>query len=144
MSTKNLVLLTGNVGKSELKYLSNGSAMLDFSIATNESYKKDGEKHEIVTWHNCQIWGKRAESLSTYIVKGMLIQVSGSYRHNEYEEKDSGKMRKYYFVNATDVSFLGGGNKTQNQAKPQAQQAGVDKSQFDLKIPNFNTDDIPF
>jgi len=49
----NKVILIGNVGKEpEVNYLDNGVAVAKFSLATSESYKKDGEKETITEWQS--------------------------------------------------------------------------------------------
>ena len=68
---QNSVTLIGNLGNApEMIKTKSDSAMVKFSIATNESYTKNGEKIESTQWHNCVTFGKRGETLHQYAKKG--------------------------------------------------------------------------
>lgn len=90
---RNSVQLFGNVGNEpEIKNLENGKKVASFSIATSESYKKDGdEKVTNTEWHNLVAWGKTAELIEKYIKKGSEIGVSGKLTYNKWEDKDGNK-----------------------------------------------------
>lgn len=106
----NKAILIGRVGRDcELKY-HNGTAYGNFSIATSESWKKDGEKQTRTDWHNCTMRGKPAESLSQYIIKGSMIYCEGKIQYREWEDKDGNK-RKNTDIIVDKVEFLGGGQR---------------------------------
>tara|TARA_R100001510_G_scaffold10457_1_gene8026 strand:- start:479 stop:796 length:318 start_codon:yes stop_codon:yes gene_type:complete len=74
----------GNIGKDpELKETSS-SQVANFSIATRTG------KDE-TTWINCQVWGKRADTVMQYMHKGDKITVCGQGKLKEYDRKDGGK-----------------------------------------------------
>lgn len=90
---KNRVQLIGNVGNDpEVKTLENGRKLAYVSIATNESYKNDkGEKIEQTEWHRVTAWGKTAEIIEKYVVKGKEIAVEGKLTHRSYDDKNGEK-----------------------------------------------------
>ena len=94
MSTlKNKVQLIGHVGNDpEIKTFDGGKKLAKLSIATNESYKNDkGEKVEETQWHNLIAWGKTAEIIEKYVVKGKEIAIEGKLTHRSYEDKNGEK-----------------------------------------------------
>ena len=94
MSTlKNKVQLIGHVGQDpEIKTFDGGKKLAKISIATNESYKNDkGEKVEETQWHNLIAWGKTAETIEKYVVKGKEIAIEGKLTHRSYDDKNGEK-----------------------------------------------------
>jgi len=94
MSTlKNKVQLIGHVGNDpEIKTFDGGKKLAKLSIATNESYKNEkGEKVEETQWHNLVAWGKTADIIEKYVVKGKEIAIEGKLAHRSYEDKNGEK-----------------------------------------------------
>ena len=94
MSTlRNKVQLIGNVGNDpEIKTFDGGKKLAKLSIATNENYKNDkGEKTEETQWHNLIAWGKTAEIIEKYVLKGREIAIEGKLTHKSYEDKNGEK-----------------------------------------------------
>jgi len=119
----NSVSIAGTLGKdAEVRYLPNGDAVCNFSVA--DSMGKD----KGTIWWNCQLFGKRAESLSQYLTKGQAVTVSGSVTEREWNDKEGNK-RKSMDVRVQDVA-LQGGRKEQQEA-PRQKPAPVDDN-FDV------------
>ena len=94
MSTlKNKVQLIGHVGNDpEIKTFDGGKKLAKLSIATNESYKNDkGEKVEETQWHSLIAWGKTAETIEKYVIKGKEIAIEGKLTHRSYDDKNGEK-----------------------------------------------------
>lgn len=94
MSTlKNKVQLIGHVGQDpEIKTFDGGKKLAKLSIATNESYKNDkGEKVDETQWHNLIAWGKTADIIEKYVVKGKEIAIEGKLTHKSYDDKNGEK-----------------------------------------------------
>jgi len=94
MSTlRNKVQLIGHVGNDpEIKTFDGGKKLAKLAIATNESYKNEkGEKVEETQWHNLVAWGKTAEIIEKYVVKGKEIAIEGKLTHRSYEDKNGEK-----------------------------------------------------
>ncbi len=109
----NKIILVGNLGRDpELRYTPQGTAVCDFSIATNEKKRdKSGEMQDITTWFRVTTWGKQAENASKYLSKGKSVYIEGRLRMEEYTDRD-GKTRFNLEVNASDMQFLSGGSST--------------------------------
>lgn len=89
----NKVHLIGRVTKDpELKKLPSGSAVCSFSLATNRTYKdKNGQKVENTDFHNLVAFGKTAEVIAQYVVKGQLLYTDGRLQTRTWADKTSGK-----------------------------------------------------
>jgi single-strand DNA-binding protein len=90
---KNRVQLIGNVGNDpEIKTLENGKKLAHLNIATNEYYKNEkGEKVEQTEWHRVTAWGKTAEIIEKFVVKGKEVAVEGKLTHRSYDDKNGEK-----------------------------------------------------
>lgn len=91
----NKATIYGNLTRDpELKALPNGQSVVNFSVATNRTWKdKSGEKQEQVEYHNIVAFGKTAEVINQYCKKGDGIYVEGSIQTRSWE-KDGIKMHK--------------------------------------------------
>ena len=105
---KNTVQLIGHVGQEpEIKTLDGGKKMANITIATNEVYyKENGDKVENTEWHRVVAWGKTAEIIEKYVVKGKEIAIEGKLTHRSYDDKN-GEKRYITEVVANDVLLLG-------------------------------------
>jgi single-strand DNA-binding protein len=98
----NVITIAGQLGRAaEVKHLNSGDAICNFSIA--DSMGKD----KGTIWWNCSLFGKRAESLAPYLVKGQAVTVSGTVSEREWTDKDGAK-RKSMDVRVNDVALQGG------------------------------------
>jgi len=106
-SVQNTVTLIGNLGNAPEKFdTKNDSTMVRFSIATNESYIKNGEKIQSTQWHNCITFGKRGEILHKFAKKGSKLAVQGKIQYRNYTDKE-GKSRMSTNIQVSDFTFLG-------------------------------------
>jgi len=83
----NSAIIYGRLGQDpELKSLPNGTAVVNFSIATTRTWKdKDGQKQEQTEWHRCVIFGKRAEVVKQYVHKGDKFYIEGRLQTRSWE-----------------------------------------------------------
>jgi single-strand DNA-binding protein len=113
----NNITVAGTIGKdAEVKYLANGDAICNFSVADSQGREKP------TMWWNCGLYGKRAESLSQYLVKGQAVTVTGSVSEREWTSKD-GEKRKSMDVRVNDVALQGG----RKDAEPQEERRQAPK-----------------
>ncbi|MFV8268941.1 single-stranded DNA-binding protein [Flavobacterium sp. GT2N3] len=105
---RNKVQLIGHVGNDpEIKTFDGGKKLVNFTLATNESYKNDkGEKVEETQWHKLVAWGKTADIIEKYVAKGKEIAIEGKLTHRNYEDKN-GEKRYFTEVVVNDVLLLG-------------------------------------
>ena len=81
----NKIILTGNLTKdAELRYSAYGKAYGKFSIANNEGY---GEKQK-TNFFNCTLWGKGAENLNRFLVKGQKVLITGRVELGKFTDKE--------------------------------------------------------
>ncbi len=105
---KNKVQLIGNLGNApEVRTLDGGKKMARFSVATNESYRNaKGEKITETQWHSLVAWGKVAEIVEKYLVKGKEVMIEGKLVNRTYTDKDGNK--KYSTeVHVNELLMLG-------------------------------------
>lgn len=105
---KNKVQLIGNLGNApEVRTLESGKKMARFSIATNENYRNaKGEKITETQWHNLVAWGKVAELVEKYLVKGKEVMIEGKLINRSYNDKEGNK--KYICeVQVNELLLLG-------------------------------------
>ena len=109
MAGVNKVILIGNLGRDpELRYTQNGQAVVNFSLATSETWTdKNGERVDKTEWHRIVAWAKTAELCAQYLSKGRTVYIEGRLQTREWEDKEGGK-RQTTEINATTVQFLGG------------------------------------
>ena len=109
MAGVNKVILVGNLGKDpEVKYLDNGVAVANFSLATTENYKnKEGERVSQTEWHNVVLWRGLAEVAEKYLKKGASIYVEGKIRTRKWEDKE-GVTRYSTEILGDNMTMLGG------------------------------------
>ena len=168
----NKVIVLGRLGQDpELKHTAGGSAVTNFSVATNESWTdKQGQKQERTEWHRVVVWGKLAELCSQYLSKGRQVYLEGKLQTRSWED-NQGQKRYTTEVQANTVQFLGGpsdgvgvshsnaavntgqaatgqattGQATTGQAATgQGNGAMLDQNYSVSKDANFTADDIPF
>ncbi len=108
MASLNLCQFIGRIGKIETRYLSNGDAVTNCSIAVNETWKdQNGEKQERCEWVNITAYKKLAEIMQSYCINGMQIYVSGKMQTRKYTDKN-GIERYTTQVIANEMRMLGG------------------------------------
>jgi single-strand DNA-binding protein len=93
MGSVNKVILVGNLGRdAELRYTPGGAPVATLNLATTEVWNdKGGQKQEKTEWHRVVLWGKSAESLNEYLVKGKQIYVEGRLQTRQWDDKDGNK-----------------------------------------------------
>ncbi|MGB0620630.1 MAG: single-stranded DNA-binding protein [Myxococcota bacterium] len=108
MAGVNKAILVGNLGRDpELRHTPNGQAVVNFTLATSESWTdKSGERQERTEWHRIVVWGRQAEMCNQYLSKGRTVYVEGRIQTREWEDKDGNK-RYTTEINASNVNFIG-------------------------------------
>ena len=105
---RNSVQLIGNLGQDpEIVNLESGNKLAKFSIATTDSYKNaKGEKIEDTQWHNIVAWGKTAEIVENYLMKGKQVAIEGKLTHRSYETTE-GEKRYITEIKCNELLMLG-------------------------------------
>ena len=145
MGSVNKVILVGNLGRdAELRYTPGGASVAKFSIATTEIWNdKGGQRQERTEWHNIDLWGKQAETLAEYLVKGKQVYIEGRLQTDEYTDKE-GVKRKSTKVRCERVVLLGGGGGGRGGGMDRSERGGVSVPSHDESAEPLTDDDIPF
>jgi single-strand DNA-binding protein len=109
MASVNKVILVGNLGRDpEVRYMPEGGAITNISIATTSTWKdKAGEKQEATEWHRVVFFNKLAEIAGEYLKKGSQVYVEGRLRTRKWQDKD-GQDKYTTEVTADAMQMLGG------------------------------------
>jgi single-strand DNA-binding protein len=150
----NKVILVGTCGQDpETRYLPNGNAVTNLSLATSEQWtdKQTGQKVEKTEWHRVSMFGKVAEIAGEYLRKGSQVYIEGKLQTREWE-KDG--IKRYTTEIVVDMQgtmqLLGGRPQGDQQGQQQQQQQRHSSPRQQQAAPqpqpggdNFD-DDIPF
>ncbi len=106
----NKVIIVGNLGQEqETRYMPSGSAVTNFTVATNESWKdkQTGEQKDRTEWHRVAMFGRLAEVAAEYLRKGSQVYIEGKLRTRKWQDRD-GKDRYTTEIIADEMQMLGG------------------------------------
>lgn len=157
MASVNKVILVGNLGRDpEVRYMPNGDAACNFSIATTDTWKdKNGQRQERTEWHNIVMYRRLAEIAGEYLKKGRPVYIEGRLQTRKWQTKE-GQDRYTTEIIADQMQMLGGrdsgGSSTSydsmNQDQPSAPReraapAAAKPAAADSAFDEFD-DDIPF
>ena len=144
MASLNQCNFIGNITKDpETRFMPNGDAVCNFSIACNETYKdKNGQKQEKVEYVNIVMYRKLAEIAGEYLKKGAPVYISGAFRTRKWQNKE-GQDRYSTEIVANEMQMLGGKSNQSNNdndapEKQDYSQVGRDGGFDDM------ADNIPF
>lgn len=147
----NKVILVGNLGNDpEVRYMPNGNAVANVSLATSETWKdkSTGEQQEKTEWHRVVFFNRLAEIIEQYVKKGTKLYVEGRLQTRSWEQDGvkrystevvASEMQMLDSRGGTSQDFGGSQAAATPAAQPSQQQAAPPPQNFD----NFD-DDIPF
>ncbi|MDC7221879.1 MAG: single-stranded DNA-binding protein [Spirochaetales bacterium] len=163
----NKVMLVGRLTRdAELSYTNSGFALCKFSLAVNRRRKQGDQWVDEANFFDLHLWGRRGESLNSYLTKGTQVAVEGQLRQERWEQ--DGAKRSKVTIEAVNIQLLGGrsegssynqggqsggyGNNNsyqqqpQRQAPPQSQNSQSFESYTPPSQPRQDNyeDDIPF
>ena len=138
MASVNKIIIIGNVAKDpETRYMSNGEAVTNITVATNEKWKsKDGTQHEEVEYHRVTFYRKLAEIAAAFLKKGSKVYIEGKNKTRKWTDKN-GVERYTTEIIANEMQMLG------SKPAEQAQDKQPARSQPPSGFEDMD-DDIPF
>lgn len=85
----NKVILVGNLGQDpEVRYMPNGNAVANITVATSESWKdQQGQQQERTEWHRVVLFGKLAEITGEYLRKGSQVYLEGKLQTRKWKDQ---------------------------------------------------------
>ena len=139
----NVFVFTGRITKDlEVKEVSNGTKVLNFSLAVDNPFKKDD-----TSFFDIVAFNKKAETLAKYCGKGSKIAVNGSVKQERFKDKE-GNNRSTVRFTADNFEFLDNKGQSNNQSQQQNGQAKSQKPANDNPFGNgpvdIQDDDLPF
>jgi single-strand DNA-binding protein len=146
MASVNKVIIVGNMGRDpETKYMPNGDAVTNITVATTESWKdkNSGEKKELTEWHRIVFFRKLAEIAGQYLKKGSQVYVEGRLQTRKWTDKDG--VERYSTEIVADTMQMLGGRPAGGSSAPASDDSPAPRS-VPRPAPNFADmdDDIPF
>jgi single-strand DNA-binding protein len=157
MAGVNKVILIGNLGKDpEVRYLENGKAVANVTLATTEKYKdREGNQVESTEWHDLEMWDGLAKIAEQYLQKGKSIYVEGKIKTDSWQDEQG--VKKYRTrIRVQNMTMLGsapgGGGSSAGYDEPADQQSAStsapsapEKKQAPASVPESpGIDDLPF
>ena len=149
MADINHVTLVGRLTRdAELKYTNSGQAVSNISIAVNQRRRRDDQWVDEAHFFDCVVWGRTAEALNTYLVKGKQVGIEGQLRQNRWEQE--GRTRSRVEISVNNIQLLGGRNdqapREEPGAAPVARPSAAAPARGSGGIPSADEfdDDIPF
>ncbi|ELE6477997.1 single-stranded DNA-binding protein [Enterobacter hormaechei] len=128
----NKVILVGNLGSDpEMRYMPNGGAVANFTLATSESWrdKQTGEMKEQTEWHRVVLFGKLAEVAGEYLRKGSQVFIEGQLRTRKWtDQSGSEKYTTEVVVNVGGTMQMLGGRQAGGAQNGVGQQGGWGQS----------------
>jgi single-strand DNA-binding protein len=146
----NKVILVGTCGQDpETRYLPNGNAVTNLSLATSEQWtdKQSGQKVEKTEWHKVSLFGKVAEIAGEYLRKGSQVYIEGKLQTREWEKDGIKRYTTEIIVDMQGTMQLLGGKPEGQQAAPQQRQQPqrqAPQQSQQAALPDDFDDDIPF
>jgi single-strand DNA-binding protein len=105
----NKAVIVGTLGKDpEIRYSTKGNAVVNLSVATNETWKdrETGEAQERTEWHRIVIFGKLGEIAQQYLKKGSQAYFEGRIKTSKWQDQ-SGNDRYTTEIVASQMEMLG-------------------------------------
>jgi len=115
----NKAILIGNLGADpEVRYTQTGTAVANFTIATTETWVKEGTKEEKTEWHRIVAFARLGEICGEYLSKGSKVYIEGRIQTRQWDDRDGNKRYTTEIV-AREMKMLspksGGGGGTTGQ-----------------------------
>jgi single-strand DNA-binding protein len=103
----NKVILLGIVGRDpKIDRTTSGVCIAKFSLATNDSYKKEsGETIDTTEWHQVTFYGALAETCEKYLKKGAAVFIEGKIKTSKWKDKE-GNDRSLIGINGYHLQFV--------------------------------------
>jgi len=121
----NKVILIGNLGKDpEMRYMPNGNAVANLTLATTESWKdkQTGERKDKTEWHRLTVFNRLGEMCGEYLKKGAKIYVEGKLQTRKWQGQD-GQDRYTTEIVVDEIQMMDARNPAQGQGQFQANTA---------------------
>ena len=129
----NKVILVGNLGQDpEVRYMPNGGAVANITVATSESWKdQQGQQQERTEWHRCVLYRRLAEIAGEYLKKGAKVYLEGKLQTREWQDQQGQKrftteivIQEMQMLDSKPANQAGGNTGYPQQGAPQGHRQG--------------------
>lgn len=119
----NKVIIVGNLGKDpEVRYMPNGNAVANFTVATSESWKdQQGQQQEKTEWHNITMYRRLAEVAGEYLKKGSKVYLEGKLQTSKWQDQATGQDKYKTEINCHEMQMIDSKGQGAQQSAPQQQ-----------------------
>ena len=125
------VIMTGRISQEpELKYGKSGNAYCNFSMAVNNSFKKDCDFFRMTAF------GKTAENIKRYLIVGSYLCIEATLGNSRWKDENGEEKFQNNKILVSNVEF---GPKKERQANPKQEDMGLDEANEET-----DDDDVPF
>ncbi len=157
MAGVNKVIIVGRLGaEPEVRSTPSGQNVCTLSLATSESWVKDGKKEEKTEWHRVILWSKLADLAQKYLKKGRMVYVEGRLQTRSWQD-NQGQKRYTTEIVGNVLQFIDGGNQNRDNfdsmpnnddfnqdMSSDSQNSNYDPYSKPASTPKSYEDDIPF
>lgn len=147
----NKVTIIGRLTRDpEVKFLPSGTAIMEFSIASNDRIKRGENWEDKASFFDCTTFGRQAETLGEYLHKGSQVGIDGKLSQDTWQDKQTGQNRSKVKIIAERVQMLGGKGGGSGQSQEQRQEQSGEENQEPqffqqgATAPSGNDDPVPF
>lgn len=120
----NKAIIVGNLGNDpEIRYMPNGEAVTNFSVATSETWKdKQGQQQSNTEWHNIVMYRRLAEIAGEYLKKGSKVYLEGKLKTSKWQDQQTGQDKYKTEINVHEMQMLDSANNSNQPQRGQSQQ----------------------
>lgn len=143
----NKVILIGNLGGDpETRYMPNGNAVCNITLATSDSWKdkNTGQMQECTEWHRVVFFGRLAEVVGQYLHKGSKIYIEGRLQTRGWEKDGIKRYTTEIVVDIGGQMQMLDSQQQAGQRAQQPQQQGASRPAPAYQPNDFEDDDCPF
>jgi len=131
----NIVILSGRFAKDpEVRRTANGTQVSNFTLAVNESYKKDGKWQNKVEWVRCEAWGVVAKIVEERFQKGSFAEIKGCVRTYNWKDKRTNEIQYSTKVNVRNIDSAGQNKSfldSENNEREENSESQTDSGSYD-------------
>lgn len=137
----NVIVFDGRLTKdAEFRTTQSGKSLLTFTVANEVGFKDN----KTTNFFRCELWGKKAEALESYLVKGKPVTISAEAKTNNWTDNDGNKQSMLKF-NVQNVSFHMSDSTGNDQPRTQQKEPRANTYKPDVEDAEIEyDDDIPF
>lgn len=136
----NRVIIGGTLTRDpEVRNTQGGQAVCKFGLAVNRRYTSNGESREEVSFFDCEVWGKTANTIAEFFKKGNRILVDGRLKQETWEK--DGEKKSKVIISVENFQFVDRKQQGEEQEPPARRSV---RAQAKPRTDEVSHDDIPF